>query len=96
MIKVAFIGVGGIGWTRTLVQDIVVVPELCDAVFALTDIDAARLQRVEGVIQNDLTFHELPAQAMATTDRREALRDADYAINAVRGRVQGHGCPPSV
>jgi len=84
MIRAAFIGAGGIGWTRTLVRDIVSVPELRDTVFALTDIDPARLQRVERVIRNDVEFHELPAQVTATTDRKEALRDADYVINAVR------------
>ena len=61
MIKVTLIGAGGIGWTRTLVRDIVTVPELRDPEFALTDIDAERLQVVEKVIRNDLAFHELPA-----------------------------------
>lgn len=34
MIRAAFIGAGGIGWTRTLVRDIVSVPELRDTVFS--------------------------------------------------------------
>ena len=84
MPKVTLIGAGGIGWTRTFVRDIVAVPELCDTTFALTDIDAERLGIVERVIRSDLAAHGLPAQVTATTDRREALRDADYVINAVR------------
>ncbi|MBN1557280.1 MAG: alpha-galactosidase [Lentisphaerae bacterium] len=84
MIKVAFIGAGGIGWTRTLVRDILTVPELRDTEIALTDIDADRLAVVERVIRRDIDHHKLPAAVAATTDRRAALKDADFVINAVR------------
>ena len=84
MRKVTIIGAGGIGWTRTLARDILTVPELRDTAFALTDIDAERLAVVERVIRADIAAHDLPARVTASTDRREAMRDADYVINAVR------------
>lgn len=84
MVKIAFIGAGGIGWTRTLVRDILTVPELRDAHIALTDIDAERLELVAGVIRGDIAHHGLPATLSATTDRREALTGAHFVISAVR------------
>jgi alpha-galactosidase len=84
MIKVTFIGAGGIGWTRTLTRDILSVPELRDTHIALTDIDTERLAVVERVIRRDIEHHDLPATVSATSNRREALADADFVINAVR------------
>ena len=41
-LKIAIIGAGSVGFTRKLFSDIVAVPELRDAEFALTDISAAQ------------------------------------------------------
>jgi alpha-galactosidase len=84
MIKVVFIGAGGAGWTLGLSRDILTVPELRDTVFCLTDIDPERLEITRCALQKDIDRHSLSARVTATTDRREALKDADYIINAVR------------
>jgi len=84
MRKITFIGAGGPSWTLLLVRDILIVPELRDTIFSLTDIDPERLEITRGALQKEIERHGLPAKVMATTDRREALRDADYIINAVR------------
>lgn len=84
MIKVTFIGAGSRAWTRTLTLDILSIPELRDTTFALTDIDEECLRDVEEALRGDIAHHGLPPEVIATTDRREALRDADYVINAVR------------
>ena len=84
MIKVAIIGAGGVGWTRQLVRDILIVPELRDTIFSLTDIDKKRLEINAEAIRRLISRHGLKAKVFATTNRREALRDADYIINAVR------------
>jgi alpha-galactosidase/6-phospho-beta-glucosidase family protein len=43
MTKLAFIGAGSFGFTRSLVKDILTFPALADATIALMDIDPNRL-----------------------------------------------------
>ena len=83
-IKVAFIGAGSVGFTRTLFRDIVAVPELADTRFAFTDISRKNLDMVAQLCQKDIKFNKLPATITATTDRRKALEGADYVINCTR------------
>ncbi len=83
-LRVAFIGAGSLGFTRTLIKDCLKVPELVGSTFALHDIDADNLGRVEQIVRKDISANELPAQVVATTDRREALADADFVINCTR------------
>jgi alpha-galactosidase len=78
------IGAGSIGFTRRLMRDILAVPELADTVFAMTDISAANLDMVAQLCQRDIEANRLPAKVEATTDRRAAIRDADYVISTIR------------
>jgi len=84
MPKVAFIGAGGAAWTLALSRDILSAPELQDTLFSLTDIDPDRLEITRSALQREIDGHDISAEVTATTDRREALKDADYIINAVR------------
>lgn len=83
-IKVAFIGAGSIGFTRRLMRDILAVPELADTHFALHDIDAEGLRRVQALCEKDIQANRLPAKITASLDRRKALEGADYVINCSR------------
>ena len=83
-LKIAVIGAGSVGFTRKLMRDILSVPELQDTHFALTDISQANLDLVTQLCQKDIRTNKLPARVSATTERREALRDADYVICCVR------------
>jgi alpha-galactosidase len=83
-IKVAFIGAGSVGFTRKLFRDILSVPELRDTRFALTDINEHNLDMVRQLCEKDLANNGLPAKVTATTDRRRALKGADYVVNCVR------------
>ncbi len=83
-IKVAFIGAGSIGFTRKLFRDILAVPELQDTHFAFTDISARNLDLVAQLCIKEITANHLPATVSTTTDRKEALTDADYVINCTR------------
>ena len=83
-IKVAFIGAGSVGFTRTLFRDILTVPELQDTRFAFTDINRQNLDMVRKLCDKDISENRLPATIDATTDRRQALEGADYIINCTR------------
>lgn len=83
-IKVTIIGAGSIGFTRQLMHDILAVPELADTHFALIDISADNLERVLRLAQRDVAENKLPAKVEGTTDRREALKDADYVLCLIR------------
>ena len=45
--KIAFIGAGSFGFTRTLVKDILTFPAFADAELALMDINPERLGAIE-------------------------------------------------
>jgi alpha-galactosidase len=78
------IGAGSIGFTRKLMHDILAVPELADTHFAFMDISQRNLEMVTQLAQRDIDANELPATITATTDRREAIQDADYVICMIR------------
>jgi alpha-galactosidase len=83
-LKIAFIGAGSLGFTRTLIHDLLTVPEFRDAEFALHDINARNLKMIMQLLKRDVLANKLPARVTATTDRRMALTDADYVINSAR------------
>jgi len=82
--KVAFIGAGSIGFTRGLLQDLLSVPEFHNIQVAFTDINERNLSMVTQLCQRDIDANGLNIKIQATTDRREALRDAKYVFNVVR------------
>ena len=82
--KIAIIGAGSVGFTRTLVRDMLCVPELQAVEFALTDIDAHNLDRIREILERMVSGNGLPATISATTDRRAALAGARYVINCAR------------
>ena len=80
MTKIAFIGAGSFGFTRSLVRDILTFPLLEDATLALMDIDAERLDFINQAVNRIVTEGKRPAKVMATMDRAEALEGADAVI----------------
>ena len=83
--KITFIGAGSIGFTRTLLRDLMCVPELRTRFeVAFTDIDARNLDMVRQLCQRDLDHNGVAVRIQATTDRRAALKDADYVFCVVR------------
>ncbi len=83
-LKIAFIGAGSLGFTRTLTHDLLAVPEFQDAEFALHDISAKNLKMITQILQRDLRANNLKAKVTSTTDRRAAVTDADYVVNSAR------------
>ena len=83
-VKIAFIGAGSFGFTRTLVRDVLLVPELRDAHFALHDIDAQAAERMAAILQKEIDTNDLPATISHGTERRASLEGADYVLSCVR------------
>ncbi len=82
--KVAIIGAGSVGFTKTLVSDLLKVPEFAAVEFALTDINAHNLDMIRQIISEIVAVNNLPAKVSATTDRREAIAGARYIMSCVR------------
>ena len=82
--KLTIIGAGSLTFARTLFTDIMSVPELRGLEVAFTDINPENLDRVTRLCQRDLDANGIPTKILATTNRREALKDARYIVNCVR------------
>ena len=86
--KIAFIGAGSFGFTRSLVRDILSFPAFQDATIALMDIDPERLDAIRRACDRIVEEGKYPAKVVATLDRKEALMGADGVITTI---LQG-GC----
>ncbi|MCC7021361.1 MAG: alpha-glucosidase/alpha-galactosidase [Thermomicrobiales bacterium] len=84
MTKIAFIGAGSTVFARNLLQDLFTFPELHDATIALMDINPERLADTEGVAKRLAAVANAHPTIEATTDLRQALAGADYAINMIQ------------
>jgi alpha-galactosidase len=80
MPKITLIGAGSIVFTRNLCSDILLTPALQESTIALMDIDPTRLAQARDVVQALVERRGLRARVEATTDRRTAVRGADYVI----------------
>ncbi|MBW3625625.1 MAG: alpha-glucosidase/alpha-galactosidase, partial [Armatimonadetes bacterium] len=78
--KVAMIGAGSIVFTKTLLNDMLSTPALAGATYALMSPTETKLRRMEAFANRMVTENGVDATVYATTDRREAIRDADYVI----------------
>jgi alpha-galactosidase len=85
MPKIAMVGAGSTVFAKNLMGDILSYPELAESHIALMDIDADRLatsaivgEKIKSALNNT------KARITKHTDRREALKDADYVIVMVQ------------
>jgi len=83
MPKIAFIGAGSFGFTRTLVKDLLTFPSMEGATLALMDIDKERLDYVAKACQRIIDEGKYPARIVTTMDRKEALKGADGVLITV-------------
>lgn len=82
--KIAFIGAGSVGFTRTLFSDLMAVPEFHNIEVTFTDISQHNLDMVTALCQRDLDENNIDIKIHSTTNRREAFTNARYIINCVR------------
>ena len=82
--KISFIGAGSIGFTQTLVRDLLKVPEFHDSIFSFHDISEKNLNSVSQLVQKDIDQNKLPAKIEQSIDRKKSLEGAKYIINCTR------------
>lgn len=80
MPRVVFIGAGSTVFAKNLLGDILSFPELSGSTIYLHDIDEERLRISEIVAHRVAESLDVKPSIIATTDRRQALEDADYVI----------------
>ena len=80
MSKITFIGAGSTVFAKNLLGDILGQEALAESAITLFDIDEARLRTSEVVAHKVAQALDVHPAIEATTDRRAAFADADYAI----------------
>ena len=76
--KIAFIGAGSVGFTRTLIRDLLSVKAFAGVSIAFHDISAHNMDMTRQLCQRDIDENGLAIKITATTNRREALKDAPF------------------
>ncbi len=80
MPKITLIGAGSTVFARNLIGDILSFPELSGSTISLYDIDPERLYTTEKVAHRLASALGAHPKIETSTDRRQALDGADYAI----------------
>ncbi|OPZ19800.1 MAG: Alpha-galactosidase [candidate division BRC1 bacterium ADurb.BinA364] len=92
MPKIAMIGAGSLVFTKTLMADMLATPALAGSEYCLMALTRKRLDKMHAFVQRMIAENGVDARATATTDRREALRGADYVVVTIQtGGVEAFG-----
>ena len=88
MVKITFIGAGSTVFARNVLGDCMCTESLRDAEIALYDIDANRLEDSKTILDAlNKNINEQRATIrtyLGTKERKEALRDAHFVVNAIQ------------
>ncbi len=84
MFKITFLGAGSTVFVKNVLGDCILSPQLGEFDIALYDIDVQRLDDSYQMLQNINKNYKGKATIKAYTDRKEALRGADFVINAIQ------------
>ena len=85
MPKLTFMGAGSTVFAKNLVGDCMLTPEIVDLEVCLYDIDSVRLEESRKMLSSILAWTKRKdIKVWATLDRREALRGANYVVNAIQ------------
>jgi alpha-galactosidase len=84
MTRIVLVGAGSVEFTRNLLGDMLVYPELKDATIVLHDIDADRLRTAERMAHWTAGALGATPRIEAHLDRRDALRGADFVIDTIQ------------
>ena len=84
MKKIVVIGAGSIIFSTTVMNDLLGTPSLSDAAFVLVNTHLERARSVENYVKRIVAQNGLKATISSTTDRREALKGADFVITTIK------------
>ncbi len=85
MTKITFIGAGSTIFAKNVLGDAMLTPSLADSHIALYDIDEKRLRESEAMLKTiNKNANQNRAAIQVYHDRKEALRDADFVVNAIQ------------
>jgi len=85
MTKITFIGAGSTIFAKNVLGDAMLTPSLQNAHIALYDIDEKRLTESELMLKNiNKNSNESRAEIVSYHNRKEALSEADFVINAIQ------------
>jgi alpha-galactosidase len=84
MAKITFIGAGSTVFAKNLLGDILSFPELAKSTITLFDLNEERLKTSQAVAQKVAAAVGAKPKIEITTDRKKALKGADYAINMIQ------------
>ena len=85
MVKICFIGAGSTIFAKNVLGDAMLTPSLQDAEIALYDIDETRLKESELMLKTiNKNSNQNRAKIQSFSDRKEALKDANFVINAIQ------------
>lgn len=85
MTKITFIGAGSTIFAKNVLGDAMLTPSLADSHIALYDINEKRLRESEAMLKTiNKNANQNRAEIQVYHDRKEALRDADFVVNAIQ------------
>ena len=85
MVRICFIGAGSTIFAKNVLGDAMLTPSLQDAEIALYDIDENRMKESELMLQTiNKNSNQSRAKIQSFSDRKEALKDANFVINAIQ------------
>ncbi len=88
MLKITFLGAGSTIFARNVLGDVMCTPALRECRIALYDIDAQRLKESEQILRtinrNVNEDRALIESYLGEENRKDALRDATFVVNAVQ------------
>jgi alpha-galactosidase len=80
MAKIAMIGAGSLVFCKTLMSDFLATPALKGSEYRLMARHHTRLDKMQAFVKRMIQDNGIDATVTATTDRREALKGADYVV----------------
>jgi alpha-galactosidase len=80
MAKIAMIGAGSLVFCKTLMSDFLATPALKGSEYRLMALTRTRLDKMHAFVQRMIRDNGVDATVVSTTDRREALKGADYVV----------------
>ncbi|MBX4261591.1 alpha-glucosidase/alpha-galactosidase [Clostridium estertheticum] len=84
MPKITFMGAGSTVFAKNVLGDCILTPSLQDSEIALYDIDIQRLKDSEAMLNNINSNNNGHAKIKSYTNRKDALRGANYVVNAIQ------------